>query len=124
VTSANGKEGTANGTPALYLRKQVDDAFDEDREASERTGGAAWLDDVDVDDDGLPRADAQTLLQQLSARGYGPAEGTRGHQPLRGVVAAARGDARLPHALPDGRLPRRERGGAREGPGDDPRKGW
>jgi len=77
VTSANGKEGTANGTPALYLRKQVDDAFDEDREASERTGGAAWLDDVDVDDDGLPRADAQTLLQQLSARGYGPAEGTQ-----------------------------------------------
>jgi len=77
VTSANGKEGTANGTPALYLRKQVDDAFDEDREASQRTGGAAWLDDVDVDDDGLPRADAQTLLQQLSARGYGPAEGTQ-----------------------------------------------
>ena len=55
ITNTNGPMGEACGKPVLYFRKQVDDAFDDGTETSIRTGGEAWLDDVDVSDTGLPR---------------------------------------------------------------------
>ena len=76
VTNARGPTGKVCGTPALYFRKQVDDAFNDGREESTRTRGEPWLDDVDVDDNGLPQPGAQTLLAKLEALGLGPDEAT------------------------------------------------
>jgi len=74
VTNARGPCGTVNGVPALYFRKQADDAFDDRREESARTRHQPWLDDVDVDDNGRPQPNAQTLLEKLVARDLGPDE--------------------------------------------------
>lgn len=74
VTNARGAEGKVCGMNALYFRKQVDDAFDDDTETSDRTMGKSWLDDVDVDDNGLPQPGAETLLTKLTKRGFGPNE--------------------------------------------------
>lgn len=74
VTNARGAEGKVCGMNALYFRKQVDDAFDDDTETSDRTMGKNWLDDVDVDDNGLPQPGAETLLTKLTQRGFGPDE--------------------------------------------------
>ena len=60
------------GVPVLYFRKQVDDAFDAEVEVSARTLGQRWLDSVDVDDDGLPKPKAETLLAKLTRLGLGP----------------------------------------------------
>lgn len=49
-----------NGIPSLCFRKQIDDAFDMDKRY------------VDVDDDGKPRAGAQTLHEMLQAQQLGP----------------------------------------------------
>jgi len=76
VTNARGPVGEVCGTKCLYFRKQVDDAFDERREKSHRTGGEEWLDDVDVDDNGLPQPKAQRLLDKLCEHGLGPDEAT------------------------------------------------
>eukprot|EP00928_Gymnodinium_smaydae_P008642 TRINITY_DN13143_c0_g1_i2.p1 TRINITY_DN13143_c0_g1~~TRINITY_DN13143_c0_g1_i2.p1 ORF type:complete len:342 (-),score=63.60 TRINITY_DN13143_c0_g1_i2:364-1272(-) len=74
--TTNGKSPSAevDGVPLIILRKQVDDAFDDDTERSARTLGEAWLDDVDVDIDGKPRRDAETLLQKLKKAGCGPGD--------------------------------------------------
>jgi hypothetical protein len=72
VTNARGAEGEVCGVSSLYFRKQVDDAFDADVESSERTLGEKWLDDVDVDDNGLPKPRAETLLTKLRERALGP----------------------------------------------------
>mmetsp|Transcript_16760 Transcript_16760/g.29371 ORF Transcript_16760/g.29371 Transcript_16760/m.29371 type:complete len:359 (-) Transcript_16760:77-1153(-) len=74
VTNARGPEGLASGKKTLYFRKQVDDAFNDDRETSDRTMGEAWLDEVDVDDHGWPKPQAETLLEKLTSRGFGPDE--------------------------------------------------
>jgi hypothetical protein len=63
------------GAKTLFLRKQVDDAFDDSTEQSDRTEGKVWLDDIDVTEEGgLPHGEAQTLLQKLEAAGYGPGD--------------------------------------------------
>jgi hypothetical protein len=75
VTHARGAEGNdVCGTPALYFRKQVDDAFDDGTEQSARTLEQPWLDNVDVDDEGLPKPKAETLLRKLERLGLGPNE--------------------------------------------------
>ena len=74
VTNARGPEGKVKGQRTMYFRKQVDDAFDDRREKTERTLGEEWLDDVDVDDNGLPQPGAKTLLQKLTDAGFGPDE--------------------------------------------------
>ena len=74
VTNARGPDGIVNGMPAMYYRKQVDDAFNDRRETSDRTLNEPWLDDVDVDDNGLPKPNAQTLVDKLKAKGFGPDE--------------------------------------------------
>jgi len=76
VTNARGADNTVLGTPCLYIRKQVDDGFNERRETSERTRGESWLDDIDLDDNGLPQPKAQSLVEKLTARGLGPDEAT------------------------------------------------
>ena len=76
VTNARGAIGEVCGKRALYYRKQVDDAFNENREVSKRTRGAEWLDDVDVDDNGFPNPNAQRLVDKLRALGCGPDEAT------------------------------------------------
>ena len=75
VTNARGSEGNeVCGVPCLYLRKQVDDAFDDAIESSARTLHQPWLDNVDVDDNGLPKPRAETLLTKLRRLGFGPGE--------------------------------------------------
>ena len=75
VTHTRGAEGNeVCGVPALYFRKQVDDAFDDAFETSERTLNQPWLDNVDVDDIGLPKPKAETLLAKLKRLGFGPDE--------------------------------------------------
>jgi len=72
VTNARGEWNSVLGTPALYISKQVDDAFNDDRETSARTLGEAWLDNIDVDRYGSPQPKAATLLEKLTSSGYGP----------------------------------------------------
>ena len=72
VTNGRGEWGTVHGTRTLYVSKQVDDVFNEEREISARTRGEAWLDSVDVDRYGLPQPDAHTLREKLTNAGCGP----------------------------------------------------
>ena len=72
VTNGRGEWGSVNGITTLYVSKQVDDAFNDERETSTRTRGEAWLDSVDVDRYGLPQPGAHTLLEKLSSACFGP----------------------------------------------------
>jgi len=109
VTNARGAEGSeVCGVPCVYVRKQVDDAFDEGTETSERTLGQPWLDNVDVDDHGLPKPKAETLLAKLRRLGFGPEQA---EASFCGVVTNRCVASSLLHAVENGYRARLIEGG-------------